>query len=102
MHETGLDPGARDLRDHFDILKIDGKFVRDSCLTPTDRLVIQSVVAIARGLGKQTVAEHVGDAATVALLRHLGVDYGQGYFLGEPQPLDSFLARLAESRTSVA
>ncbi len=76
--------------------------MRESCSTRTDRLVIQAVVAIARGLGKQTVAEHVGDDATVTLLRGLGVDYGQGYFLGEPQPLDSFLARLAESRTSVA
>ena len=51
---------------HFDILKIDGEFVRDACITRTDRLVIQSVVAIARGLGKQTVAEHVGDEPTVA------------------------------------
>ena len=80
---------------HFDILKIDGEFVRDACGTRTDRLVIQSVVAIARGLGKQTVAEHVGDEPTVALLRSLGVDYGQGYFLGEPQPLERFLAQLA-------
>jgi diguanylate cyclase (GGDEF)-like protein/PAS domain S-box-containing protein len=87
---------------HFDILKIDGEFVRDACATRTDRLVIQAVVAIARGLGKQTVAEHVGDDATVALLRELGVDYGQGYFLGEPQPLERFLGRLAETHSSVA
>jgi diguanylate cyclase (GGDEF)-like protein/PAS domain S-box-containing protein len=82
---------------HFDILKIDGEFVRDACGTRTDRLVIQSVVAIARGLGKQTVAEHVGDTPTVALLRELGVDYGQGYFLGKPRPLEAFLAELARS-----
>jgi len=87
---------------HFDILKIDGEFVRDSCATLTDRLVIQSVVAIARGLGKQTVAEHVGDEATVALLRELGVNYGQGYFLGEPQPLDRFLEQLAVVRSGVS
>ena len=86
----------------FDILKIDGEFVRDSCATLTDRLVIQSVVAIARGLGKQTVAEHVGDEATVALLRELGVNYGQGYFLGEPQPLDRFLEQLAVVRSGVS
>jgi diguanylate cyclase (GGDEF)-like protein/PAS domain S-box-containing protein len=79
----------------FDILKIDGEFVRDACATRTDRLVIEAVVAIARGLGKQTVAEHVGDEPTVALLRELGVDYGQGYFLGKPQPLERFLAQLA-------
>ncbi len=78
----------------FDILKIDGEFVRDCCSTHTDRLVIQSVVDIARGLGKETIAEHVGDAATVALLRELGVTHGQGFHLGEPQPLAGFLAEL--------
>ncbi|MEA2220910.1 MAG: hypothetical protein QOJ35_3536 [Solirubrobacteraceae bacterium] len=80
---------------HFDILKIDGEFVREACDTRTDRLVIQSVVAIARGLGKQTVAEHVGDESTVTLLRDLGVDYGQGFYLGKPVPLDRFLSELA-------
>ena len=58
----------------FDILKIDGEFVRECCSTLTDRLVIQSVVDIARGLGKETIAEHVGDSATVDLLRELGYE----------------------------
>ncbi len=78
---------------HFDLLKIDGEFVRDACRTRTDRLVIEAVVAIARGLGKQTIAEHAGDKPTVTLLRELGVDYGQGFFLGEPQPLERFLSQ---------
>jgi diguanylate cyclase (GGDEF)-like protein/PAS domain S-box-containing protein len=78
----------------FDILKIDGEFVRDACSTSTDRLVIQAVVDIARGLGKQTVAEHVGDDDTIALLRELGVTHGQGFHLGEPRALDEFLAEL--------
>jgi EAL domain-containing protein (putative c-di-GMP-specific phosphodiesterase class I) len=78
----------------FDILKIDGEFVRDCCSTRTDRLVIQAVVDIARGLGNETVAEHVGDEATVALLRGLGVTHGQGFYLGEPQPLEAFLDEL--------
>jgi len=85
----------------FDILKIDGEFVRDCCSTTTDRLVIQAVVDIARGLGKQTVAEHVGDASTVKLLRDLGVTHGQGFYLGEPQPLDDFLAGLDRPRAVV-
>ena len=86
----------------FDILKIDGEFVRDCCTTPTDRLIIRSVVDIARGLGKQTIAEHVGDAATVALLRDLGVTHGQGFHLGAPRPLDGFLAELYGPPAAVA
>ena len=78
----------------FDILKIDGEFVRECCTTPTDRLVIRSVVDIARGLGKETIAEHIGDAPTVTLLRELGVTHGQGFHFGMPRPLDDFLAEL--------
>jgi EAL domain-containing protein (putative c-di-GMP-specific phosphodiesterase class I) len=86
----------------FDILKIDGEFVRDCCSTSTDRLVIKSVVDIARGLGKETIAEHVGDAATVALLRRLGVTHGQGFHLGRPEPLAGFLAALARPPATLA
>jgi diguanylate cyclase (GGDEF)-like protein/PAS domain S-box-containing protein len=78
----------------FDVLKIDGEFVRDCCSSLTDRMVIQAVVGIAHGLEKQTVAEHVGDAQTVGLLRDMGVDSGQGFYLGRPEPLTDFLTSL--------
>jgi diguanylate cyclase (GGDEF)-like protein/PAS domain S-box-containing protein len=71
----------------FDYLKIDGEFVSTLVSNTTDQLVIQSVVQIARGLGAQTIAEFVSDEPTVACLRHLGVDFGQGYYLGKPGPL---------------
>ena len=75
----------------FDYLKIDGEFVRHSASDATDQLVIQAVVDIARGLGKRTVAEHVGDHETADLLRRMGVDHAQGFHLGEPAPLGDWL-----------
>jgi diguanylate cyclase (GGDEF)-like protein/PAS domain S-box-containing protein len=71
----------------FDYLKIDGEFVSTLVSNTTDQLVIQSVVQIAQGLGAQTIAEFVSDEPTVACLRNLGVDFGQGYYLGKPGPL---------------
>ena len=50
---------------------------------------------IARGLGKETSPSTSATTPTVALLRELGVDYGQGSYLGKPQPLERFLAELA-------
>ena len=76
----------------FDYLKIDGEFVRQLVHDPTDQLVIEAVVNIARGLGTRTVAEFVGDEPTVELLQRLGVDYGQGYHLGMPVPIGDVLA----------
>jgi EAL domain-containing protein (putative c-di-GMP-specific phosphodiesterase class I) len=72
----------------FDHLKIDGEFIRDLPHSRINQLVVQSVVTIARGLGKCTIAEFVGDPETVALLREYGVDFGQGFYLARPAPLD--------------
>jgi EAL domain-containing protein (putative c-di-GMP-specific phosphodiesterase class I) len=67
-------------------LKIDGDFVR-SPRTRTDELVIEAIVGMARGLGKRTVAEWVGDEETLAMLAAAGVDYAQGYHVGRPFPV---------------
>jgi diguanylate cyclase (GGDEF)-like protein len=68
-----------------DFLKIDGDFIR-SPRSRTDSLVIESIVTIARGLGKQTIAEFVEDAATLEAMRAHGVDYAQGFGIGRPAP----------------
>ena len=73
----------------FDYLKIDGEFIRGFSSNPVNRLVVQAIVGIARGMGKKTVAEFVGDAETARLLRESGVDYAQGYHIGPPQSVDS-------------
>jgi EAL domain-containing protein (putative c-di-GMP-specific phosphodiesterase class I) len=71
----------------FEYLKIDGDFIRTLPSSPQDQLVVEALVGLARGMGKQTIAEYVGDAATVELLRELGVDYAQGFEVGRPHPV---------------
>jgi Amt family ammonium transporter len=49
-------------------------------------------------MGFETIAEFVEDAPTLALLRDIGVEYGQGFLLGEPAPIESLHERrLAKS-----
>jgi diguanylate cyclase (GGDEF)-like protein/PAS domain S-box-containing protein len=83
----------------FDFIKIDGEFVRNLTADRTDRLVITAVVELARGLGKRTIAEFVGDEATVSALRELGVDYLQGFHLGKPSSIETWLAPLRTPAT---
>jgi diguanylate cyclase (GGDEF)-like protein/PAS domain S-box-containing protein len=78
----------------FDYFKIDGDFIRGCAANPTDQLVIEAIVGIARGLGKKTVAEFVTDRAMTDRLRRCGIDYAQGYYIGEPRPVAETLARL--------
>ena len=71
----------------FDYLKIDGEFVANCTRNVTDRLVIQAVVDIARGMGKKTIAEFVTDEGTQRVVERLGVDHAQGDFVGAAGPL---------------
>jgi diguanylate cyclase (GGDEF)-like protein len=68
----------------FDVIKIDGAFVRDMPRNDADQLTVKAIVQIARGLGKQTIAEFVEDEETTQMLREYGVDMAQGFHLGRP------------------
>ncbi len=68
----------------FRYLKIDGDFIRTLPSSRKDQLVVQALVGVARGMGKQTIAEYVGDVPTMRLLRDYGVDYAQGFEVGRP------------------
>ena len=68
----------------FDVIKIDGAFIRDMPRNDADQLTVKAIVQIARGLGKTTIAEFVQDDETTQMLREYGVDMAQGYHLGRP------------------
>lgn len=71
-----------------DYVKIDGEFIRQIALDPTDRLLVRALVEISNGMGKLTIAEQVEDAETLELLREYGVDFAQGYHVGRPVPIE--------------
>ncbi|WP_434362464.1 EAL domain-containing protein [Parasalinivibrio latis] len=67
-----------------DVIKIDGLFVRDLVQEKISRMMVESVVAIACETQRKTVAECVEDQAALDLLRDIGVDYAQGFFIHRP------------------
>ncbi len=75
----------------FDLIKIDGAFVRDMPRSDADQLTVQAIVQIARGLGKTTIAEYVQDDLTAQMLKEYGVDMAQGYHLGRPVDVNEAL-----------
>jgi len=70
-----------------DFLKIDGSIILDIFRDPLDMARLKSVNRVAKTIGIKTIAELVEDQATIALLRKLGVDYGQGFGISQPSPL---------------
>ncbi|GAB4358845.1 MAG: hypothetical protein Kow0073_17570 [Immundisolibacter sp.] len=72
-----------------DYLKLDGSFVRDITREPIDRAMVEAIQRLSSIMGFETIAEFVEDTATLELLRRIGVNYGQGFLLGQPTPIDS-------------
>uniref|UniRef100_UPI003569434D putative bifunctional diguanylate cyclase/phosphodiesterase n=1 Tax=Paraconexibacter sp. TaxID=2949640 RepID=UPI003569434D len=77
----------------IDLVKIDGEFVRRLGRDSADRLVVEAVQRVARGFGKDLVAEHVESAEAADVLRELGVRYAQGYYFGRPGVAETMLER---------
>jgi diguanylate cyclase (GGDEF)-like protein/PAS domain S-box-containing protein len=65
-------------------LKIDVSFVRNMLKSTQDRVIVESTVGLAHNLGLSVVAEGIEDEATLAALRAMGCDEGQGYYIGRP------------------
>jgi EAL domain-containing protein (putative c-di-GMP-specific phosphodiesterase class I) len=73
----------RHLRDfYFDILKIDGQFIRGVHASPDNQVLIRAMISLARHFDMLTVAEHVETMEEVEYLAANGVDCLQGHYFG--------------------
>ena len=69
-------------------LKIDGSFVKDVSHDEIDKAMVISIQQVGRVMNLTTIAEHVEDASTLAVLKDIGVDFVQGFHLGRPQAIE--------------
>ena len=70
----------------IDKLKIDRSFVRDLLTSRIDESIVRAVIAMARGLRLQVVAEGIESVEQLELLQALGCDQWQGYLCAPPVP----------------
>ncbi len=80
-------------------LKIDRSFIQDAPTRPSDAALVQTVVAVARNLGLEIVAEGVETRAQADFLRGFDPLVRQGHLYGRPEPEAAWCERLrAECR----
>ena len=85
----------------FNEIKIDRAFVADCARSGESRSIVRMIIDLAHALGMTTVAEGVEDMAALELLRALGCDAAQGYFIARPAGGDALpeLGRTLEDAT---
>ena len=71
-----------------DMVKIDGAFVKNLASEKSDLVFVKALRDLAVNFGMETVAEWVGDEATVEILKGLGITYMQGFYCGMPIPVE--------------
>ena len=87
---TGYSSLASLKRLPVDELKIDKSFVIQMTENENDAVIVRSTIDLAHNLGLKVVAEGVESEQHIALLRGLGCDIGQGFYIGRPLPGDAF------------
>ncbi len=91
---SGLSSLAYLKRIRADELKIDKAFVMGLDQSSRDALLVKSTIDLAHGLGMKVTAEGVETESALALLRGMGCDMAQGYFIGRPVPLADLIVKL--------
>lgn len=79
-------------------LKIDRAFVKGLPENEADRAIIESTLALCRGLKMSVVAEGVESIEQANYLRQEGCDYLQGYFYGRPADKEQTSLRLKKQK----
>jgi len=78
----------------FEQLKIDQSFVRDLATDGNDRAIVITIIAMAKNLNMNVIAEGVEDQSQLAFLAREGCEHYQGYLFGRPVPVLEFEAQL--------
>ena len=74
----------------LDILKIDKEFLSDFENDSEEKIVIPSVIEMARKLKLEVVCEGVETKEQLEFLRDIGCEYAQGYYYSKPVPVEEF------------
>jgi diguanylate cyclase (GGDEF)-like protein len=75
----------------FDVFKIDQSFVRDMTTDHHSRVVVETILALAKSLNHKTVAEGVETVEQMEMLRELGATLAQGFLFSRPVPAADFV-----------
>jgi EAL domain-containing protein (putative c-di-GMP-specific phosphodiesterase class I) len=71
---------------NVEFLKIDGELVREIARDPIQREMVAAIHRIGESMGIQTIGEWVENSEIEKTLAEIGVDYAQGWGVGEPEP----------------
>jgi EAL domain-containing protein (putative c-di-GMP-specific phosphodiesterase class I) len=88
LDDFGAGASAYSYLRRFDIdyVKIDGQFLGEARHNKRQRALIQSICHLCKSLDTEVIAEMIEDEATAVMCISMGMEFGQGYLFGKPEP----------------
>ncbi len=86
IDDFGVDSAnfSRMMQIQAEVLKIDGHFIQHLLHDKNAKIIVENIVQFSQKMGAKTVAEYVDSKELLELVKTLGIDYSQGFYIGEP------------------
>ena len=69
-----------------DFIKIDGSLIKNIDTDKNAKIITEAIIMFSNKLGKKTITEYIHNKEVFDIVKSLGADYSQGFYLGEPSP----------------
>jgi len=76
----------------LDYIKIDASLISNIHKDKNSRLMVETIVELAHKLKIETIAEFVSTQEILDIIEEIGVDYAQGFHIGEPHPIEDLMS----------
>ena len=90
---TGYSNFAYLMQLNVDYIKIDGSLIKSIDHDMNSQIISHTIMDFANQLGIETVAEFIHNEKVMAYTQKMGIDYLQGFHLGEPEPIETLLEK---------
>ena len=81
-----------------DFIKIDGNIIKNISQNTADKAMVAAINQIGKVMNIGIIAKHVENVFTLNQLKEIGIDFGQGFYMDEPEDISELIADIKKSR----
>lgn len=89
---SGYSNFAHILKLPIDYIKIDASLISNINKDKSSRIMVETIVELAHKLEIETIAEYVSSKEILDIIKEIGIDYAQGFYMGKPERIEDLLS----------
>ena len=89
---SGYSNFAHILKLPIDYIKIDASLITNIAVDKNSRIMVETIIELAHRLNIETIAEYVSSKEILDIIKEIGIDYAQGFYIGKPERIEDLLS----------